>query len=364
MNAFTLPRYLAWRLIASVGGLFVAFTALIMVIDLIENLRFAGKYVDGSIVFALQLTALRALSLTQVLSPFLFLFGALWCFSQLNRRSEISVMRAAGLSIWRVLLPTTLTAGLIGVLLIALVDPLSARMMAHSERMQNEAQGRKTSLVQFFRDGIWLRQQDEDGRLMINAKGIDQEKGILRDVTIQRFGQHSVFLERLDAPEAVLLEDTLELKNAMLRAPGESIARRLPSFTLATNLAAGDLTKQVAKPETISVWDLRRFIRLAEAAGLPTNQYYLRFHDLLSTPLKLLGMVLIAAVFSIRPTRSGGTIRMIMIAIGTGFILYVLTEIATALGESGNVPLSLAAWTPSIIATLIAVTGLLHLEDG
>jgi len=364
MTSFTLSRYLAWRLVASVGGLFVAFTALIMVIDLIENLRFAGKYVDGSLFFALQVTALRALSLTQVLSPFLFLFGGLWCDSQLNRRSEISVMRAAGLSIWRVLLPTIFVAGMIGIVLIGLVDPLSARMMAQSEKMQNEAQGRRTSLVQFFNDGIWLRQRDSESRLMINAKGIDPQKATLRDVTIQRFDGNSIFLERIDAPLATLHDGTLELQEAQLRMPGEPAARRVPSYTLPTTLTPTDLTEHVAKPETIGVWDLNHFIRLAEAAGLPTKQYYLRFHDLLSTPLKLLGMVLIAAVFSIRPTRSGGALRMIIVAIGTGFILYVMTEVATALGESGNVSIVLAAWTPSIIATLFAVTGLLHLEDG
>ncbi|MEL7200915.1 MAG: LPS export ABC transporter permease LptG [Pseudomonadota bacterium] len=360
----TLSRYLALRLVASVGGLFIAFTLLIMLIDLIENLRFAGKYADGSVVFALKITAMRALSLTQVLSPFLFLFGGLWCFNQLNRRSEIAVMRAAGLSIWRVLLPPAFTAGVIGAILIIVIDPLSARMMASSEALQNEAQGRRTSLVQFFQDGVWLRQRDAKERLMINAKAIDQEKGILRSVTIHRFDADSVFLERIDAPLARLQNGTLEMTDASLRMPTEPVARKVRSFTLTTKLTAKDLTEQVAKPETISVWQLNRFIGLAEAAGLPTRQYYLRYHDLLSTPLKLLGMVLIAAAFSIQPTRLGGTLTLVLGAIGTGFALYVVTELATALGESGNVPIALAAWTPSIVATLMAVTGLLHLEDG
>ena len=75
-------------------------------------------------------------------------------------------------------------------------------------------------------------------------------------------------------------------------------------------------------------------------------------------------MVLIAAGFSMRPTRMGGALVLVVFSIATGFILYIITEIATALGEAGSVPLVVAAWSPAIIATLLAITGLLHLEDG
>jgi len=112
------------------------------------------------------------------------------------------------------------------------------------------------------------------------------------------------------------------------------------------------------------LWNLNRFIRLAEATGVPTAQYYIRFHDLISTPLKLLGMVLIAAAFSMRPSRMGGTLSLVVFAIAAGFVLYMITQISSALGESGKAPLILAAWGPALIATLLAITGLLHLEDG
>ncbi len=362
--SLTLFRYIAWRLIASVGGLFIVFSVLIMVIDLIENIRFAGKYAEGSLVFALKITLLRALSLTQILSPFLFLFGSLWCFTQLNRRSEISVMRSAGLSIWKVLTPAAIVAGLIGVLLIMFIDPLSAKMMAKSDTLKNEIRGKRTSVVQFFNDGIWLRQRNDEGVLIINAKSINQEKGILGNLTVFRLDNRASFIERIDAPEAYIGDRILNLKYASARRHDEIIARKLDNYPLPTNLTIRDLNEQVAKPETISLWNLNRFIRLAEAAGLSTNSYYLRYHDLLSTPLKLLGMVLIAAAFSMRPSRMGGTLRLVVFSISTGFILYMITEIATALGESGSVPLLMAAWSPAMIATLFAVTGLLHLEDG
>ena len=55
---------------------------------------------------------------------------------------------------------------------------------------------------------------------------------------------------------------------------------------------------------------------------------------------------------------------MIITGVGVGFMLYVLMKIAWDLGSGGIVPPPLAAWLPAIVATLIGITVLLHLEDG
>jgi len=364
MISFTLFRYLSWRLLSSVGGLFIAFTLLIMLIDFVENLRFAGKFADGSLLFALKITLMRSLSLTQLLSPFLFLFGTLWCFTQMSRRSELAVMRSAGVSVWSLLTPTMAVAVITGFVLIIVVDPLSADMMAQSERIKNEARGKRVSLVQFFNDGVWFRQRDGEYSTFINAKSINPEEGILGDPTIWRFGPNNKLIERIDSPEGFFRENYIELVHARLRKPEAAANIYKRTHTLPTPLSVNDLTEQVAKPETISIWKLKRFINLAEVAGLPTNKYYLRFYDLLSTPLKLLGMVLIAATFSMRPNRLGGTIPLVIFSIAAGFGVYIITAISKALGESGTVPLLMAAWTPAIAAILLALTGLLHLEEG
>jgi lipopolysaccharide export system permease protein len=102
---------------------------------------------------------------------------------------------------------------------------------------------------------------------------------------------------------------------------------------------------------------------MAQSAGLPTIPYDMRFHDLCSTPLKLVAMVLIAAVFAMRPVRSGGVARLLLSAIAAGFALYVLSAISAAMGESGTVPVAVAAWAPAIVALLAAGSFLLKAEE-
>lgn len=364
MPPVTLFRYIALRSLIGIGGLLLILTSLVVLIDLIENLRYSSHLSEGRFATALTITLLRAPSLTQALVPFVFLFGSIWMFHHLNRRSELAVMRSAGLSTWRLLGPAALIAAFAGVIIITVVDPMSSTLLSYAEDLKNRMAGKQTNLVRVFNDGIWLRQRDAERQLIINAKGIDEDEGVLNDVIVWRFGGAGEFVERIDAREAVMSGRTMELHNARLTTLADQKQLRTPVYAISTVLTADDLRQRIVAPETMSLWQLPRFILLAEAAGLPTVRYHIRFHDLCSTPLKLLAMVLIAAAFSLRPTRSGGAFQLAVLSIAAGFALYVLSEISTALGESELAPVALAAWTPAIIAALAAVTMLLHMEDG
>jgi lipopolysaccharide export system permease protein len=360
----TLFKYIALRAIFGIGGLLVILASLVLLIDLIENLRFVSKVPDGSFGLAVSLTLLRAPALTQALIPFVFLFGSIWMFHQLNRRSELSVMRSAGLSIWRLLGPAGFIAALVGVLNITVFDPISSTLLSYAEQVRTKTQDKPDDVVRLFEDGIWLRQRDEAQQIIVNAKNLDTVNGTLGQVTVWRFGPDNQFLERIDADRAVMSGATMEMHDARLTSISDQRQLRTPAYAINTALTINDLSKRVIPPETMSLWQLPRYILMAEAAGLPTARYHIRFHDLSSTPLKLLAMVLIAAAFSLRPTRLGGTLQLVAASVGAGFLLYILSEISTALGESELAPAALAAWTPAVVATLAAITALLHMEDG
>ncbi len=360
----TLFRYIAAQTVMTLGGLIVMMSVLIMLVDLIENMRFVGKLRDGTFSLAVTLTLLRLPSVVQALTPFTFLFGSIWMFYQLNRRSEIAVMRSAGLSIWRLLGPPTLISAITGVLIITAIDPLSSTLLSYAEQIKAAKRGNAQNLVRIFDDGMWLRQRDATMQIIINAKNLDREQAALKEVTVWRFGPENTFLERIDAEEAVLSGRTMEMREARLASISDQNTRRTPLYAIRTTLTAENLRERLVQPETISLWELPEFILLAEAAGLPSAKYHLRFHDLCATPLKLLAMVLIAAAFSLRPARSGGALYLGLISIGAGFLLYILTEISNAFGESELAPAALAAWTPAVAAAIAAITILLHFEEG
>jgi lipopolysaccharide export system permease protein len=114
----------------------------------------------------------------------------------------------------------------------------------------------------------------------------------------------------------------------------------------------------------MSFWDLPAFIDTLEIAGFSGHRHRLYWHSLLSIPILLCAVVLIAATFSMRISKNWNTGIMIVSGIGAGFFLYFLTDVIYALGLSANIPVLLAAWTPAGVSLALGVASLLHLEDG
>ena len=81
-------------------------------------------------------------------------------------------------------------------------------------------------------------------------------------------------------------------------------------------------------------------------------------------PLLLAAMVLVAAGFTMRHARFGKTGTMVLYAMLSGFAVFFLRNFAQALGDSGQIPVLLAAWSPPLAAALLALGLVLHLEDG
>ena len=84
----------------------------------------------------------------------------------------------------------------------------------------------------------------------------------------------------------------------------------------------------------------------------------------LALPMLMAAMVLVAAGFTMRHVRFGGTGKMVLYALLAGFGFFFLRNFAQALGDSGQIPVLLAAWSPPVAAVMLSLGLLLHLEDG
>ena len=109
------------------------------------------------------------------------------------------------------------------------------------------------------------------------------------------------------------------------------------------------------------VWGL---IANLEGAGFSTRLHKVWMQMELALPLFLMGMVLVGAGFTMRHTRFGKTGLMVLMALMLGLALYFIRNFAQILGENGQIPVAMAAWTPPVAGILASLALLLHLEDG
>jgi lipopolysaccharide export system permease protein len=183
------------------------------------------------------------------------------------------------------------------------------------------------------------------------------------DVSVFRLDDHDRLLSRIQAQRADLAPGEWRLQQAQTVTP-DHLPSAPVTVDLPTDLTVGRVQDSFASPDALSVWVLPGFIRLLQRSGFSAIRHELHFQALLALPLLAGTMALVAAGFSMRPTRRGGVARMIGSGVAAGFALFVISKIAEEFGQSGSLPPSLAAWAPALSGLLLAVALLLHLEDG
>jgi lipopolysaccharide export system permease protein len=359
--SWTLSNYLVRQFLVGIGIAFLALTALIFLFDVVELSRRAASEAEADFTVVLGMAALHLPYMAQRIVPYSVLMGVMLTLAHLTRSQEMAIVRASGVSTWQMLLPALLLVGAIGVFAVSAFNPLAAAMLSRYEQLDSKYLRGSVSNLSVSSSGLWLRQADDEGEAVIHAQRITQPVLVLHEVIIFRYEGKDVFVQRIDASTAKLADGYWVLSDALITAPNR-LGERHATYDFPTELTISQIQDSFSSPETLSFWQIPKFVALLERAGFSALKHRLHWHSVLAGPVLLLGMVLIAATFSLRNTRRGGTGLMIAAGVLTGFVLYVFSDVVTALGLSASIPTLFAAWAPSAVTVLAGAGMLLYVR--
>ncbi len=359
-----LGRYVVGRVFAGIFIALVAVLASIMLIDLVEQMRTVGTRTDLPLLEAVRLTLLKTPMLIEQTLPFVMLAGAMIAVIGLNRSSELVAMRAAGVSAWRFLAPAAFAGIVIGVVAITALNPLGAALFQEFETQREDALSAQTQSNSA--NGVWLRQGDPEGQVVIHADSVDPSGTRLHGATFMFFEvQQDVlrFTRRIRAEEATLMPGFWQLTNLVEATPGGRPMRH-QHLAIPSSLDAGELLNRFVTPATLSFWALPGFIREAREAGFAPTRYELKWQSLLAYPLLLATMAGLGAAFSLQLQRLGNLARWGAAGVGVGLFLFFYSQLAGAFAMTQTVPAAVAAWSAPFAGLFIALALVAFLEDG
>jgi lipopolysaccharide export system permease protein len=359
-----LQRYLARRFLLAILAVFALCFVLIFMIDMVELLRESGKFGGASLLRLATLSVLRAPAYAELTLPFSVLTGSIGACLLLARSSELTVMRAAGMSAWQVLLPGVIVAALVGTFANLVYSSLAASARSEAEALFAETFGREQNLLKTKTAGLWLRQDSVDGSSVISAAASSNQGMSLTGASVTQFDPAGKFVEQIDARQAELKDGYWELTHAWVSRPGAERSALFAHYQVPTHLSRAQVTDALGSVYSLSYWDLPKAIELAEKAGLSATRYKVQYEILQSRPLLLAVMVLLGATVSLRTFRMGGVQAKVIIGLVTGFGFFILAEVSRQMGVSGIATPKIAAWAPVLIACFLSLTVLLHQEDG
>lgn len=284
--------------------------------------------------------------------PVSLLLGTIVGILDLQARRELTIIRASGFSVWRMLRAPLIGIAVFG-LLIAIVGDTALVLITRTMALglpQPSSSG-----------GLWLEQRAGDETYIIHAAHPHAGGTVLEDVTF--FLSSNMDGPRIEAPVAELEPGAWRIEKGRRFTPDKP-AVPVADLRLETSTTPGDIGARLATPAELTIFELLAIESQRGTDARARAGIQMRLLRLLALPLTLAGSVLIAFAFTTGYRRTNKYGATVLYGIVLGFVVYVVTETAGIAGAAGMLQPAFAAFVPALVAIVVGTTILLFREDG
>lgn len=351
-----LDQYIARTVIGGTLMALLVLASLLAFVDFVSEIGKVGRpgYIGYSVLDVAIYVLLTLPKRIYEIFPTAVLLGSLLSLGALASNSELTVMRASGMSILRIA-ASVLQAGLILLLLIAFVGEI---LVPVSERT---AQTLKASSLQQKislggKQGFWIR--DSKRYLHVGQVYPDLHLGKLEIYELNETRQVNKITY---AESAFYTEKIWQLKNIKRTTILETgVSSEAISKEQWPDLLNPDLFNVVTvKPENMSALDLYRYSQYLQSNELDASHYQLAFWIKIMTPLSSLVMLLIALPFVFGSQRSGGAGQRVLVGLLLGIGFFMANRIMNHMGQVYGITPLISAALPVV---LVAIAGMLAIR--
>jgi len=315
-----LDRYIGssvFMAILAVLGIILGLATLFAFID--EMSEVSDTYTLVDVASYVLLTAPRRL---YDMLPMAALIGCLIGLGSLASNSELTIMRAAGVSIgrivWAVMKPMLILM-VVGVLIGEYVAP-ATEVTAQANRSLAQGGGD----AQSAKHGLWHRQGDE----FIHVNSV-QPNGLLYGVTRYRFDNERHMLSSSFAKRAQFDQDHWQLSDVTTTLFHEKSTEVVTAPVERWDVALSPqlLSTVVMSPDTLSISGLWGYIHYLADQGLSNGRYWLAFWVKVLQPLVTAALVLMAISFIFGPLRSVTLGQRVFTGVLVGFTFRIAQDL-------------------------------------
>jgi len=332
----------------------IAFSAIFIIFTYIEQVRSIGQGAYTATSAFLYVLYIIPLNLYNLM-PFCALLGSLMGLGLLAGNSEITVMRASGMSTAQIAKGIVLAGVILGIFTFIMGGYIAPYYLKKSQVLLRMAKFGAINDSLFSNDTLWIK--EEDGLVRIGQ--LNPETLEARD--IQDFKINNKTSE-LDFIEISKQAEYSGEKNAELIHAYKVDMRSDDKikYTLKDKKSwASVLPISVAKilkldSQYLNFTEVVKYVFIKDKENTKSS-VFLTFWQIIFQPISLLILMLIAVPFCIGSARSSSLGFKLIIGAVLGFMFYLLNQMFGPLSMVYKVPTFLSASIPSFIALFLLV---------
>lgn len=353
--------YVARQFLLRFIGLLAFFVIILQMLDLLNESAdlLAAEGATGASV--MRYIGLRAPQIASQFTPFAALLAVVATLSMLNMRSEVTVMRAAGLSVHRVLFPIGAACGAIAA--------------AHFFFHETAVVGATEKLAYWEANDYAVDLVPDSGtranvRLSFNGEFIHAESAArvgagarLNRVTINSLDGSGLIRARIEAQSALFENGRWRLVGVRTYDFASLAVDYATEAPWPTALDPELLFALSLNPDRTPLPELMAQIRQLRADGADTRAATTSFLSRFSKPMGTLVMPLLGAIAGFGISRQGNQLARAVVGAGLGFSYFVGENLMLALGKLGVAPAMLGAFFPFALFMVVGFAILLAMEN-
>ncbi len=360
-----LDRYVTRRFLSPLLFVLTSTAVLYIIVDLADKVDEMAKHTATLGVFAAYYWNLIPQVFLDV-TPLGILIATLLFLAMLERSMELTALKAAGISLYRVIVPVILLTGAASVGLGIFQESVVPQANREARRLLDRIKGRKVARSYGAADRQWIFSRD--GSTLYNFLRYIREEETLVNFTMFRFDEDGQLKFQLFAEKASYRDGAWRVVSGWyrkMRPDGtDEFHRVVRPMELDVPEAPQYFAAERRAPSQMSFRELQRHIADLTASGYRPLALEVRLQQKLSYPLSVFVMVLLGIPFGLN--RSGGRrsspVQGIALALGLGVGYFLMVAVFGKMGEAGLLPASLGAWAPVILAALLGINRLTTLK--
>jgi LPS export ABC transporter permease LptG len=285
--------------------------------------------------------------------PFATLLATLATMGGLARTSELTVMRAAGISLYRTAVPIVVGACALSVALFALDERVLAASNLEARRLEDAIRGRVPHTID-ARNQQWLADQAR-GRVFHYAAFDDRRSSLLGLSVFEftaspfRLVTHTYVNRAAHGPDG-WRADT----GWVQRFGGAEQARTVLTAAPLDIAPIEDFRSARVDPRRLSFRELLAYNRKLGAAGFEVREHEVNLHRKIAFPIAAIVLTILAVPLGAVSGRHGALYGM-GLAIVLAVIYFLAQTLFVAAGTAAMLPTPLAAWGANLLFLSAAV---------
>jgi LPS export ABC transporter permease LptF/LPS export ABC transporter permease LptG len=288
--------------------------------------------------------------------PLGILVATLVNFGLLAKSNQITAIKSAGISLYRLSMPILLVAGLASVGMFLLGDKYLPETNQRQDALRNQIKG-KPPQTYYRPDRQWIFGQTSR---IYNYRFFDPDRNVFANLSLFDFDPQAFRMTRRIYATRAFWEAPIHdwvMENGWMRElEGDRVKTYRPfsmvTFHELTQQASTEeppyFKKEVKPSAQMSARELRRYINELRQSGFDVVRLSVQLYGKFAFPLVAFVVALIGIPFSFTTGRKGA-ISGIALSIGIAILYWSISSLFEAMGNLDQLPPLVAAWSPDML---------------